>query len=226
MRVFDITPIINSKLAVFPGDTAYERKVSMSFANGQHLDLSSVTSTLHLGAHADSSSHYSPKGVGVEHRNIQDYIGNVQLIDLSNNSEVISRGYVLAEDIKNITIQTSRVLFKTGSFPDPYQWKDKFVSLSADLISHLSKKNVRLIGIDTPSVDKSDSKDLESHNALYKYNMSVLEGICLGAVPAGLYTLIALPLPLQGADASPVRAVLIEKTEILSDDDWELVAVT
>jgi arylformamidase len=65
------------------------------------------------------------------------------------------------------------------------------------------------VGIDTPSVDPMTSKALEAHNAVADHDMAVLEGVVLDAVPPGLYTLVALPLRIEGADASPVRAVLV-----------------
>ena len=64
------------------------------------------------------------------------------------------------------------------------------------------------IGIDTPSVDPGSSQTLEAHQSIAKNNMAILEGLDLSAVTEGLYELIALPLKLKGADASPVRAVL------------------
>jgi arylformamidase len=67
---------------------------------------------------------------------------------------------------------------------------------------------VRLVGIDTPSVDLFDSKDLPTHHTILRHDMVILEGLVLHAVPEGVYELIALPLPLVGFDASPVRAVL------------------
>ena len=96
------------------------------------------------------------------------------------------------------------------SFPDPNQWNGDFNSLSPELIEHLSALNVVTVGIDTPSVDPADSKGLESHQALYRHDLAVLEGIILDRVEPGLYTLVALPLPLKDADASPVRAILLE----------------
>ena len=67
----------------------------------------------------------------------------------------------------------------------------------------------QLVGIDTPSIDPERDKDLLSHQAVFQNDMAVLEGIVLDSVPDGVYTLIALPLKLRGADASPVRAVLV-----------------
>ncbi|NBW81674.1 hypothetical protein EBR21_07955, partial [bacterium] len=102
-----------------------------------------------------------------------------------------------------------RVLFRTNSFPDPEQWQDDFCSLSPELISDLAARGVMTVGIDTPSVDPHDSKDLESHQALLRHDVAVLEGLDLSKVPDGEYTLVALPLPLVGFEASPVRAVLL-----------------
>ena len=72
------------------------------------------------------------------------------------------------------------------------------------------------MGIDTPSVDPSDSKSLESHQALYERDLAVLEGLILNRVASGIFTLVALPLALKDADASPVRAILLER-DLLGD---------
>jgi arylformamidase len=72
----------------------------------------------------------------------------------------------------------------------------------------MHRQGVKLIGVDTPSVDPFDSHDLPSHRAFLRCDMAILEGLVLKDVPDGLYELIALPLRLVGFDASPVRAVL------------------
>jgi len=77
-----------------------------------------------------------------------------------------------------------------------------------ELVEELHRQGVKLIGIDTPSVDLFDSKDLPSHRQFLKFDMAILEGLLLKDVPEGLYELIALPLKLVGFDASPVRAIL------------------
>jgi arylformamidase len=65
------------------------------------------------------------------------------------------------------------------------------------------------VGIDTPSIDPANSKALETHNRVFENNFSVLEGLDLKNVPTGEYQLIALPLKLMSAEASPVRAILL-----------------
>ena len=101
-----------------------------------------------------------------------------------------------------------RVLFATGTFPDPENWNRDFAALSVELVDFLHERGVITVGIDTPSVDLFESKDLPAHKAILRCNMSILEGLVLKNVPEGTYELIALPLRLVGFDASPVRAVL------------------
>ena len=87
-------------------------------------------------------------------------------------------------------------------------WSDRFSTFAPETIAWLAERGVRLVGIDAQSVDPADSKTLDSHQQLLQHDMRVLENLVLDEVPAGDYELIALPLRIAGADASPVRAVL------------------
>lgn len=210
LNYYDISPALSAKLGVFPGDVAFSRDISMDFKKGQHLLLSSIQTTLHIGAHADASNHYHADGEGVDQRPLTPYLGDCQVIAVKN-----CRGRRLVPaDLKEHLSLKSRILFKTDSFPNPEKWNSDFSSLSPELIRFLHSKGVILVGIDTPSVDPEDSKGLESHQEIFKSKMCILEGIDLRQVPEGNYTLIALPLRIKDADASPVRAILIEKTGI------------
>jgi arylformamidase len=80
------------------------------------------------------------------------------------------------------------------------------------LADWLKERGAVLFGIDTDSMDAFDSKDLPAHHRLTQHGIAILEGIDLAAVKPGEYELIALPLRLVGADASPVRAVLVERS--------------
>lgn len=204
MKYIDISPIITPEIAVFKGDKEFERNILLDFKQGHNLLLSSIHTTVHVGAHTDAPNHYHPDGEDIADRDLNYYIGDCQVISVD-----LERGKrIYPEDLQNIEIKAERVLFKTNSFPDPNNWNGDFNSLSPELIKYLVDKKVILVGIDTPSVDPSDSKDLESHNEIYKNNLAILEGIVLSNVEDGFYELIALPLKIKGADASPVRAIL------------------
>jgi arylformamidase len=105
-------------------------------------------------------------------------------------------------------ITEERVLLCTGTYPDPNRFQTDFAALAPELVDHLHNLGVRLVGIDTPSVDLFESKDLPAHRRLLAHDMAILEGLVLANVPPGRYELCALPLPLIGFDASPVRAIL------------------
>jgi arylformamidase len=203
----DLSPEITERIAVFPGDTPFSREVALDFARGDHLGLSSLRTTAHVGAHADAPSHYHPRGAGIAERRLDYYLGRAQVLHVE-----LPRGErIRPAHLGGREIRAPRVLFRTGSFPDPNRWSGDFNSLSPELVDALAGQGVILVGIDTPSVDPEASKALESHQAIFRHDMAVLEGIVLDQVPEGVYRLVALPLRLKGCDASPVRAVLVEE---------------
>lgn len=222
MVYYDITPKISSKLAVFPGDQPFEHKVSMSFQNGQQIELSSICTTVHIGAHADAPSHYDLNGVSIEKRSLSYYLGPCEVIDVTSvlQRQGEEQRRLCIADLpggENFKVKAPRLLFKTNSFLDLENWTHEFASLSPELIEFCSQQNVILMGIDTPSVDPSNSKTLPSHKSIFKANMAVLEGLWLKDIQARVYNLVALPLNLEGVEASPVRAILLEHP---SENPW------
>ena len=120
----------------------------------------------------------------------------------------VPRGQRVGAEAITQPVLAPRILLATGTFPDPTDFNEDFAAYSPELVDALQAQGVRLIGIDTPSVDLFSSKDLPVHLRCLAHDMAILEGLVLTDVPAGLYELIALPLKLVGFDASPVRAVL------------------
>ncbi|MGP1309323.1 MAG: cyclase family protein [Phycisphaerales bacterium] len=205
--LYDITPAVTPDLGVWPGDTPLSREVLMDIAKGDSVTLSTLRATVHLGAHADGPNHYARNGTGIGERPLRFYMGPCRVI----TAKVARGARVRVEDLAIgdlDDVTAHRVLIKTGTFPEPNNWNSDFAGLDPALVEALAEKGVMTIGIDTPSVDLQDSKDLPSHAAFAKHDMAILEGLRLESVPDGLYELIALPLKLLGFDASPVRAVL------------------
>ena len=201
--VFDITPPITDRLKVWPGDTPPSREVLCDLRRGDNITLSTLRATVHLGAHADAPSHYGADAPTIETRNLDYYLGPCQVVRIA-----ASHGVRITPEMVQTPITTERVLIATGTFPDPEHFNTDFAALCPELVERLHEQGVKLIGIDTPSVDLFDSKDLPAHKAFFRHDMAILEGLVLAEVPDGLYELIALPLRLEGFDASPVRAVL------------------
>lgn len=201
--IYDISPPIAPDLAVWPGDSPITREVLLDIARGDNVTLSTLRSTVHLGAHADGPKHYGKGAPPIDERSLDYYLGPCQVIRLE-----VPRASRIASAMLRDEIAAPGVLFATETFPDPRNWNNDFAALSVELIDFLHDHGVITIGIDTPSIDLFDSKDLPAHNAILRHDMAILEGLVLKDVPAGTYELIALPLALVGFDASPVRAIL------------------
>ncbi len=214
--LYDITPELSPSLAVWPGDTPLRREVLLEMAQGANITLSTLHATVHLGAHADAPSHYGTHAPAIDSRALERYIGPCQVMGVN-----VERGARLAPDALG-RIAEERLLIRTGTYPDPTAFNEDFAALSPELIDRLHAEGVRLVGVDTPSVDLFHSKDLPTHAACLRHDTAILEGLVLGDVPEGRYELIALPLKLVGFDASPVRAVLRSITAGDGGDDLQL----
>ncbi len=202
-RFYDISPPVTSDTAVFPGDTPPSREVLLDMARGDHLTLSTFRSTVHVGAHVDAPSHYGLAGRSIDRQDVELYIGPCVVLRVA----VPAGGLIPPEAVAGRDL-APRVLFATGTYPDPTRFKKDFTAFAPETIERLAARHVRLVGIDTPSVDPSTSQDLPSHRRCLAHDIAILEGLVLDGVPEGAYELIALPLKLVGFDASPVRAVL------------------
>jgi arylformamidase len=208
--IYDISPPLSPKLAVWPGDTPLTREVLLDMRPNQrvykivsNITLSTLHATVHLGAHVDAPSHYGADAPAIDQRSLELYLGPCQVMRVS-----VPRATRITPDLLPAAVTAPRLLLATGTYPDPERFNEDFAALSPQLIEQLHRQGVRLVGIDTPSVDLFDSKDLPAHQACLRCDLAILEGIVLTDVPEGIYELIALPLRLVGFDASPVRAVL------------------
>jgi arylformamidase len=203
-RIIDISPVVDPSIHVWPGDTPFVHTVNLDMRKGANITLSDIRTTVHVGAHADAPSHYVADGDDIAVRRLEPYLGSCNVVAVDG-----CRGRrVVPGDLDLSRLTAPRALLRTGSFPDPRSWNNDFASLSPELVDALHARGVVLIGIDTPSVDPFESKALEAHQAFARHDMCILEGIVLDGVEDGEYELIALPLRLRGADASPVRAIL------------------
>ncbi|MET3108728.1 arylformamidase [Oxalobacteraceae bacterium GrIS 2.11] len=200
--IWDISPALHPDLPVWPGDTPYQSETTWEIASGCPVKVSRLTMSTHTGAHCDAPSHYGVDGQSIDQVSLDTYIGHCRVIHL------IGTCIVEAEQLLPFLQQCPpRILLRTYQ-TSPVNWDHNFPCISAQAIHLLASHGVRLIGIDTPSLDPQDSKTLDAHHAVEAHCMAILEGIVLDEIDPGDYELIALPLKLSGLDASPVRAIL------------------
>ena len=176
--------------------------------DGSPVNVGAFETTVHAGAHADAPLHYQADGPSAAEVGLEAYLGPCRLVDARGCKAKIGREFV--QEV--LPAPPERVLFRTYErFPHD-AWLSDFTAVDAAAIVWLAERGVRLIGVDSPSLDPQDSKTMDAHLAVLAADMRVLEGLVLDDAPPGDYELIALPLKLAGLDASPVRAVLRELT--------------
>jgi arylformamidase len=207
--IIDITPAITPDIAVWPGDTPVSREVLCEIEKGATVTLSTLRATVHLGAHADGANHYGAGAAAIHAMPLERYLGPCHVVHARAERRAGGMRVGIAHlDTPLDAIRHPRVLINTGTFPDFTRWNSDFAALDPALVDLLADRGVTLVGVDTPSVDVQESKDLPAHKRFLARGVAILEGLRLAHVAAGEYELIALPLPLVGFDASPVRAVL------------------
>ncbi|MCE4555211.1 arylformamidase [Pelomonas cellulosilytica] len=206
-RLWDISPTIAPDSPVFPGDEPYRLAWTARLGPGCPVNLSALTMSPHVGAHADAPLHYANDAPAIDEVALTAYLGPCRVIHALGVAPLIT-----IEHLRHAEAGLPpRVLVRCRERADTV-WNPDFTAYAPEAIAWLAERGVKLIGIDTPSVDPADSKTLDSHQLLRKHDLRVLENLVLDDVPAGDYELIALPLKLQGACASPVRAILRELT--------------
>ena len=206
LRLWDISPPVQAGAPVFPGDTPYSGVWAARIAPGCPVNVSTLTLSPHTGAHADAPLHYDDAGAAIGELDLAPYLGRCRVIHAIAAGPLVTRTQ-LAHALRDLP---PRVLVRTYARAPVAHWDPDLTAYAPETIEHLADLGVVLVGIDTASIDPADSKTLPSHQVIRLRGLRVLENLVLDDVPEGDYELIALPLKLTTADASPVRAVLRE----------------
>ena len=202
-RLWDISPPISLATPAFPGDTTYQQRWTAEIGPGCPVNVSAITMSPHLGAHAAAPLHYGKDAPAIGAVDLDPFLGRCRVIHAIDKGALVTKAH-----LEHAAGQLpSRVLVRTCA-KAPTAWSPRFSAFAPDTIAWLASLGVKLVGIDSQSVDPADSKTLDSHGELLAHDMRVLENLVLDDVEAGDYELIALPLKLSEACASPVRAVL------------------
>ena len=205
-KLWDISPPVDAASPVFAGDTPYRQQWAATLSADCPVNVSAITLSPHVGAHADAPLHYDPQGAAVGALDLLPFLGRCRVVHALDAGSLITTQHLqhaLGDVPERLLVRTYR------QFPLT-QFDQQLTAFHPDTVQHLADLGVLLIGIDSASIDPADSKTLPSHQLIRQRGLRVLENLLLDDVPEGDYELIALPLKLMTADASPVRAVLRE----------------
>ena len=202
----DVSVPLHNGMAHWPDDRAFDRAETLQIAKGDPCNLSEFCASAHIGTHMDAPRHYLPDGAGIESFPISAGVGRARVIAIQDR-ELIRvhelRPYRLAEG--------ERVLFKTWNSEQCWttsKFQEKFVYIPRETAEYLAQCGVQTVGVDYLSVGGYELDGSETHRALLKAGIWIIEGLNLKDVEPGDYELICLPLKLMGSDGAPARAVL------------------
>lgn len=208
--LLQINQPLNEKTASWPSDQPFEARFTARREEGSSVNLGAIRLSTHAGTHADAPLHFMDEGASIDQVPLTAYLGPATVIDATETG-VINRAFLERAFLEKMAIDwTPRLLFHTRTETDYTTWNPDFPPFAPEAIAYMAERGVVLIGTDAPSVDPADSAELPAHHALARHGVVNLENLVLDTVEPGTYVLIALPLPLIGLDASPVRAVLLE----------------
>ena len=211
MKILDLTLTISDKIPTFPGSPKpnfipWERIKD----NGYNLELLFLSS--HTGTHLDAPYHFLEKGAKIHEISLKKLVSEAVLIKSGKKSnESVTKTDIQKFEKKHGKIDGfSSVIFCTGwqrnLQKDNYFTKNPGLSVSA--AKYLASKKISLIGIDSPSIDLGADSKFSVHQIFAKKGILIVENLAnLEKIKSSKFHLVVLPLKLNGATGSPVRAI-------------------
>lgn len=206
MKIYDISHTMKPGMAVWPGDAALRMDQKTRLADGDLANVAVLSMSGHTGTHMDAPLHYLDGGKSIDAVELERFVGPARLVTVRSKTSLVS-----AEELEPcLGDGPQRLLIRCNAPMELDRFREDYVSLSVPAAERLVSAGVRLVGIDSPSVDPFNASVLRAHQVLGRAGVIIVENLRLEGVPDGGYELIALPLKLAGGDGSPVRAVLRE----------------
>ncbi|MEY2494924.1 MAG: arylformamidase [Verrucomicrobiota bacterium] len=211
MQLFDVSRLLSNDLAPWPGDTPFHFELKWKMAEGATVNVGEVVMGVHNGTHADAPFHFEQGADTIERMPLETYLGDAVVVDLTKQFETDRIRQITIADLESCSDALElapRLLLKTNVWKDSKVFPNWIPVIAADVPEWLRQRQVKLLGLDLPSVDSIDAKKLLNHYALAAAGIAIVESLDLSEVEAGTYHFSALPLRISGGDAGPVRAIL------------------
>lgn len=192
MKIIDISRELFSTPA-YPGDPIPKRDIVRRMSVGDSCNLSGFYTGCHHATHVDAPLHFVEDGKSIDRVNLAAFTGRCTVVE--------AQGIITGADMDGILPKCEKIILFKG---------DGQAFLSASAAFAISDAGITLVGTDAQSIETDDDTH-PAHKQLLGAEIPILEGLDLSKTEAGDYYLMALPLFIAGAEASPVRAVLLEK---------------
>lgn len=227
----DLTHPLNEQAVFWPTAEMFELETVAEgeTEGGYYYSAYNFSAAEHGGTHIDAPVHFAAGRLATDEIPVEQLVGPAAVIDVKAASA--DRDYqIRVEDVTaweeaNGPLPAGAiVLFNTGFaqfYPDRERYMGTaergaaavadlhFPGIHPELARFLAaERDIKAVGLDTPSIDYGQSTDFASHVALYEENIYGLENVAnLDSLPATGATVIALPMKLEGGSGGPVRIV-------------------
>jgi len=210
MTIYDISLTISPSLPTWPGDPGLELVQFEGMDAGAHVNVTRISSSVHIGTHVDAPYHFIKDGSTVETLPLEVLTGPCYGVQPTDGVDAITAEVL---DRTEISTDMKRVLFGTS---DSHFWargetkfQEEFVAITEDGADWLVARGVKLVGVDYLSVSPFNDSE-PTHKSLLQAGVVIVEGLNLSNVMRGFYDLYCLPLKIAGSDGAPARAILIQ----------------
>ncbi|MDR3532758.1 MAG: cyclase family protein [Rhodopila sp.] len=206
MQIFDISRLIIPGAVAYPGDSRTGQATVCDIGPGCPCRITALTGwTTHFLTHFDAPRHFIRDGKTLDQIPLHRFMCEAVVVEATGDS-------VTPDDVDRAgDISGKAVLFKTRNslLPTVGAFDENHVFIAAEAAERAVAARANVLGIDYLSVDRHGDEAYPVHMVLLGADVLILEGLDLSSVPAGAYRLVALPLKINDADGSPVRAVLL-----------------
>ena len=213
MRVHDVTLALRSDMPMWPGEPGPRIEPLKRIARGDSSNVSLLTLGDHTGTHVDPPAHFLDGGAGVDRMPLEALVGECQVAAYDEDEHITGAWLESAAFRPGI----ERILFKTqnsGRWADAAApFDEDFIALDETAAHWLIRRGIRLVGVDSLSVEPFGSGKIGHpvHLALLRANAVIVEGLDLSAVTPGIYEIVCAPLKIAGGTGAPARVFLIER---------------
>jgi len=193
MAIFDISIGIDENLPLWPGDPELRLHWAANIEQGDLVNLTELSMSIHTGTHIDAPLHFLPNGKPIDSLSLNVFVGEAQVVAIPQDVNLITVD--ILQDV--CEINAARILFKTKNSQlwETSKFQQDYVALEASAAQWLVDQGVQLVGIDYLSI--APFKDpAPTHEILLSNDVVIVESLDLRSVEPGLYTLICLPLKL------------------------------
>ena len=198
----DVTRRLQDSMVCWPGRGPIDVSWEKSVATGHHCNVSQWRANPHTGTHIDAPKHFFDDGATIDQAPLDTLVGSCCVVDHQDK--------ILDGDAIDPYRGVQRLLLRSnhsGAAEDGV-YPPHGPLLTEEAAAILVESGLLLVGTDRLSVDGSDSTDYTLHRLFLSASCFIMEGLDLSGVTPGDHELIALPLKVVGAEASPARVLV------------------